>query len=45
MIIAQSRGTCNVGDLGSIPELGRFPGKVKDYSLQYFGLPRIPWTV
>ena len=25
----------NVGDLGSIPELGRSPGEGKDYSLQY----------
>ena len=38
MIIAESRGTCNVGDLGSIPELGRFPGKRKDYPLQYSDL-------
>ena len=30
--------TCNVGDLGSIPELGRSPGEVKGYSLQYSGL-------
>ena len=28
----------NVGDLGSIPELGRFPGEGKDYPLQYSGL-------
>ena len=27
--------TCNVGDLGSIPGLGRFPGGGKDYPLQY----------
>ena len=25
----------NVGDLGSVPELGRSPGEGKDYSLQY----------
>ena len=30
--------TCNVGDLGSIPQLGRSPGKGKDYPLQYYGL-------
>ena len=30
--------TCNVGDLGSIPGLGRFPGEGKGYSLQYSGL-------
>ena len=27
----------NVGDLGSIPGLGRFPGEGKGYSLQYSG--------
>ena len=27
-----------VGDLGSIPELGRFPGEGKGYPLQYSGL-------
>ena len=26
---------CNVGDLGSIPELGRSPGEGKSYPLQY----------
>ena len=30
--------TCNVGDLDSIPELGRSPGEGKGYSLQYSGL-------
>ena len=30
--------TCNVGDLGSIPGLGRSPGKGKGYPLQYPGL-------
>ena len=29
---------CNVGDLGSITGLGRFPGEGKDYSLRYFDL-------
>ena len=29
---------CNAGDLGSIPELGRFPGEGKGYPLQYSGL-------
>ena len=29
---------CNVGDLGSIPGLGRCPGGGNDYSLQYSGL-------
>ena len=30
--------TCNAGDLGSIPELGRYPGEGKSYPLQYSGL-------
>ena len=29
---------CNVGDLGSIPGLGRFPGEGKGYPFQYSGL-------
>ena len=29
---------CNAGDLGSIPELGRSPGKGKSDPLQYSGL-------
>ena len=35
---AGKESTCNVGDLGLIPGLGRSPGEVKGYSLQYFGL-------
>ena len=27
--------SCNVGDSGSIPELGRSPGEGNGYSLQY----------
>ena len=30
--------TCNAGDLGSIPELGRSPGEGNSYPLQYSGL-------
>ena len=30
--------TCNVGDLGQIPELGRSPGEGNRYPLQYSGL-------
>ena len=30
--------TCNVGDLGSIPGLGRSPGEGKGYLFQYSGL-------
>ena len=33
--------TCNVGDLGSIPGLGRFPGEGKGYPLQYSGLENL----
>ena len=29
---------CNEGDLGSIPELGRYPGEGNSYPLQYSGL-------
>ena len=38
---------CNVGDLGQIPVLGRFPGKGKGCPLQYSSILtwRIPWTV
>ena len=35
---ADKESACNVGDLGSIPELGGSPGKGKGYSLQYSGL-------
>ena len=38
---------CNKGDLGSIPELGRFPDEGKGYTLQYSGLEHFmecsPW--
>ena len=30
--------TCNAGDLGSIPGLGRSPGEGKGYPLQYSSL-------
>ena len=29
---------CNAGDLGLIPGLGRSPGEVNSYPLQYSGL-------
>ena len=32
--------TCNVGDLGLIPELGRSPGEGRGYPLQYSGLEK-----
>ena len=35
---AGKESACNVGDLGSIPELERSPGEGKGYPLQYSGL-------
>ena len=35
---AGKKSTHNVGDLGSIPGLGRFPGEGKGYPLRYSGL-------
>ena len=35
---AGNESDCNVGDLGSIPELGRSPGEGKGYPFQYSGL-------
>ena len=35
---ACKESTCNAGDLGSIPGLGRSPGEGKGYPLQYSGL-------
>ena len=35
---AGKESACHVGDLGSIPRLGRSPGEGKGYSLQYSGL-------
>ena len=35
---AGKESTCNVGDLGSIPGLGRYPGEGKGHPLQYSGL-------
>ena len=35
---AGKESTCNVGDLGLIPGLGRSPGEEKGYTLQYSGL-------
>ena len=36
--LASKEPACNVGDLGSIPGLGRSPGEGKGYPLQYSGL-------
>ena len=41
---AGKESTCNVGDLGSILGLGRFPGEGKVYLLQYPGLEN-SWIV
>ena len=38
MSSAGKESTCNAGDLGSIPGLGRSPEEGKGYSLQYSGL-------
>ena len=38
MVQLVKESTCNVGDLGLIPGLGRSPGERKDYSFQYSGL-------
>ena len=35
---AGKESACNVGDLCSIPGLGRSPGEGKGYPLQYSGL-------
>ena len=35
---AGKESTCNAGDLGSIPGLGRSPGEENGYPLQYSGL-------
>ena len=40
---AGKESTCNVGDLGSIPGLGRSHGEGNSYPLQYSAW-RIPWT-
>ena len=36
--LAGKESACNVGDLGSIPALGRSPGEGKHYLIQYSGL-------
>ena len=35
---AGRESSCNMGDLGSMPGLGRSPGEGKGYPLQYSGL-------
>ena len=36
--LAGKESVCNLGDLGSIPGLGRSPGEGKGYPLHYSGL-------
>ena len=36
--LAGKEPTCNAGDLGSIPGLGRSPGEGNSYPLQYSGV-------
>ena len=36
--LAGKESACNVGNLGSIPGLGRSPGEGNSYPLQYSGL-------
>ena len=46
MASAGKESTCNVGELGSIPGLGRSPGEGKGYPFQYSGLENSmgsPW--
>ena len=51
--LAGKEPSCRLGDLCSIPGLGRSPGEGKGYSLQYSGLENsmdyivdyVPWTM
>ena len=38
---AGKESTCNAGDLGSIPELGKSPGEGNSYPLRYSGLESV----
>ena len=38
LVSAGKESACSVGDLGSIPGLGRCPGEGKGYPLKYSGL-------
>ena len=42
---AGKESACNVGDLGSIPGLGRFPGEGNGYLLQYSWASLVAQTV
>ena len=44
--LAGKESACNVGDLGSVPGLGRYPAGLNSYPLQYSGLENsvdCPW--
>ena len=41
---ASKESTCNVGDPGLIPELGRSPGEGNGYLPQYSGLENLSFT-
>ena len=41
---AGKQSACNVGDLGSLPRLGRSPGEGKGYHSSILAW-RIPWTM
>ena len=38
---AGKESTCNAGDLGLIPGLGRYPGEGNGYPVQYSGLENL----
>ena len=38
LVKKKKKSTCKVGDLSSIPGLGRSPGEGKGYPLQYSGI-------
>ena len=45
LVLVGKESACNVGDLGSIPGLGRSPREGNSYPLQYSGLENSysPW--
>ena len=42
--LSSKESTCNAGDPGPIPGLGRSPGEGKGYPLHSILAWRIPWT-
>ena len=43
--LAGKESSCNAGDLGSIPELGRSPREGNGYPLQYSWASLVAWLV